>query len=224
MAESKHPHGLVPVFPLPDVVFFPDTVLPLHIFEPRYRSMVRHAGAGDGLIAMALLRPGWERHYEDSPAIHPFGTVGSIEDLQPLDDGRFNLRLFGLRRARYHEVQSETTYRLVEVEPLEEDEVDENEPLVRRVKLELLAFQGYLMREINGELNTSIVLDQNVPFATAVNECCANLPVEPEVRQSLLEEDRLLERGRAVSALSQEVLEQVLRLKDRASGGYPQPN
>ena len=224
MAESKDPHGLVPVFPLPDVVFFPDTVLPLHIFEPRYRSMVRHADAGDGLIAMALLRPGWERNYEDSPAIHPFGTVGSIEELQLLDDGRFNLRLVGLRRARYREVQSETAYRLVEVEPLGEDEVDENEPTVRRVKLELLAFQGYLMREINGDLHSSIVLDQNVPFATAVNEGCANLPVEPEVRQSLLEEDCLIERGRAVSALSQEVLEHVLRLKDRASGGFPQPN
>ena len=55
MAESNDPHGLVPVFPLPDVVFFPHTVLPLHIFEPRYRSMVRHADASDGLIAMALL-------------------------------------------------------------------------------------------------------------------------------------------------------------------------
>ena len=72
--------GLVPVFPLPDVVFFPGTVLPLHIFEPRYRSMVRDAVAGEGLIAMALLRPQWEQALTTHPPIH---TVGGASGTGP---------------------------------------------------------------------------------------------------------------------------------------------
>ena len=58
--------GRVPVFPLPDVVFFPDTTLPLHIFEPRYRRMTEDALRSDRLIAMAVLKPGWERDYQGS--------------------------------------------------------------------------------------------------------------------------------------------------------------
>ena len=60
--------GHVPLFPLPDAVLFPNALLPLMIFEPRYRQMVADALAGDGLIAMALLKPGWEDSYETNSA------------------------------------------------------------------------------------------------------------------------------------------------------------
>ena len=70
----------MPVFPLPDLVFFPGTVVPLHIFEHRYRGMVRDAAAGERLVGLALLRPGFEQDYDGTPEIHPVGTVGIIED------------------------------------------------------------------------------------------------------------------------------------------------
>ena len=92
---------IVPLFPLPGAVLFPDTVLPLHIFEPRYRRMVEDVRAGDGRIAIALLRQGWEEGYEGRPAIHDVGTVGRIRDLEPLPDGRFNLALVGLQRVEH---------------------------------------------------------------------------------------------------------------------------
>ena len=50
----------IPIFPLPAVVFFPKTFLPLHIFEPRYRAMVADAATGGECIGMALVKEGWE--------------------------------------------------------------------------------------------------------------------------------------------------------------------
>ena len=61
---------LLPLFPLPNLVFFPQTRLPLHIFEPRYRQMVADAVASDQRFGIVLLRPGWETDYFGAPAIH----------------------------------------------------------------------------------------------------------------------------------------------------------
>ena len=60
---------IIPVFPLPNVVFFPRMPLPLHVFEPRYRSMVRDVARGARLVGMALLRDDWQRDYYGRPPI-----------------------------------------------------------------------------------------------------------------------------------------------------------
>lgn len=205
--------GLVPVFPLPNVVFFPRTVLPLHIFEARYRSMIRDAVQGDGRIAIALLKPGWERDYEGSPAFHAIGTIGRIEDLEPLPDGRFNLRLVGVARIEIGEVVSDRPYRTCRAREIPEIGVDESLPEIRTAKLDLLASHGCLVRELTDGGAQGIVLDERMPFETAVNGTCANLPVEPAIRQSLLDEHDLGRRHRRVAEILDEVLEKVLRLK-----------
>src|SRR3954471_21363862 len=92
--------GVIRLFPLPNLVLFPGAMQPLHIFEPRYRQMTVDALAGDRLIGMALPRPGWENDYVGKPAIHPVVCVGRILAEQRLADGRFNILLRGLRRAR----------------------------------------------------------------------------------------------------------------------------
>lgn len=93
--------GHAPLFPLPDGVLFPHLVLPLHIFEERYREMTADALAGDRLIAMALLRPGWEPGYNSkSVAIYPTVCLGTIVADQKLDDGRYNILVRGLCRAQ----------------------------------------------------------------------------------------------------------------------------
>jgi len=91
---------LLPLFPLPNVVLFPNVFLPLHIFEPRYREMVADAAASDRMIGMVLLRPGWERDYEGRPPIYPIGCSGVMTHVDRLSDGRYNLVLRGLERFR----------------------------------------------------------------------------------------------------------------------------
>ena len=78
---------LLPLFPLPNVVLFPNVFLPLHIFEPRYREMVADALRGDRLIGMVLLRPGWERDYEGRPPVYPIGCSGVITHVERLATG-----------------------------------------------------------------------------------------------------------------------------------------
>ena len=217
------PSGLVPVFPLPGVVFFPRTILPLHVFEPRYRAMVRDATAGEGLIAMALLRPGWDTDQGETPPIYDVGTVGRIEDLEPLPQGRFNLRLVGLQRVSFGDVVQSGPYRVLRVTPLPETAVDETDPANVQRKLDLLTSHGCLLRELtDDEGGGTVVLDERIPFETAVNGACANLPVDAAVRQSLLEEPHLLRRHERAAKILNEVLERVLHLKalrSRDEGG-----
>jgi Lon protease-like protein len=217
-AASERPaSGTVPVFPLPAVVFFPHTILPLHVFEARYCAMVRDAVEGDGIIAVSLLRPGWDADYEGSPAFYEVGSAGRIEDLDPLPDGRFLLRLVGLQRIAFGEVVKGSPYRVVRFRALGETSVDESDPEVRAAKLDLLASHGCLLRELTSHDSAGVVLDERIPFETAVNGACANLPVDPALRQALLEENDLRERQRRAAALLNEVLERVLRLKSMRS-------
>src|SRR5690349_4258813 len=111
---------LLPLFPLPNVVLFPNVFLPLHIFEPRYREMVADALASDRMIGMVLLRPGWDREYEGRPPIYPIGCSGVMTHVERLSDGRYNIVLRGLERFRIVEEDHERAYRRALVEPLHE--------------------------------------------------------------------------------------------------------
>jgi Lon protease-like protein len=106
---------VVPLFPLPNVVLFPHVDLPLHVFEPRYREMVRDAMAGDRLIAMVLLRGDWRKDYHGTPPIFPIGCVGRVEQFQLLPDGRSNLVLHGIASFEIVEELQGTAYRRARV-------------------------------------------------------------------------------------------------------------
>ena len=77
--SSQKRNIIIPLFPLPATVFYPNTSLPLHIFEPRYRSMVADALLGEGEIGMVLVKPVWEYDYQGTPEIMTIGCVGKIE-------------------------------------------------------------------------------------------------------------------------------------------------
>lgn len=111
----------LPVFPLPRMVFIPHTLLPLHIFEPRYRALVRDALDADGLMGVPMLAPGWRDEYDSSPALHPVMGVGRIVRHQSLPDGCSNIVLVGLGRARVlGERDTDVAYRVVHAELLED--------------------------------------------------------------------------------------------------------
>ncbi|NIM02428.1 MAG: hypothetical protein GTN89_12150, partial [Acidobacteria bacterium] len=147
---------LAPVFPLPNAVLFPDTVLPLHIFEPRYRQMIRDASGGDGHVAIALLEPGFEDDYDGSPAFHRVGTLGRIENLESLSDGRFNLHLIGLRRVEFEEIPAPTPYRVARLIARNETGVSDGDPEIVRAKLDLLASHAFLVQQVAGETASSL--------------------------------------------------------------------
>jgi len=212
------PHE-IPVFPLPDVVFFPKTSLPLHVFETRYRVMVKDAIDADRMIAVALLQPGWEQRYEGSPSYFPIATVGRMEEIERTSDGRYYFKLAGLARVRLGEVLKETPYRLVRAEEIPEPPVDDADPAIRSSKLALLASQLCLVRELTGSDHPRLVLDERMSFEAAVNGACASLPAEPSVRQELLALDDLVERHRRVAQFLDEILQRVIALKSRGDGG-----
>ena len=108
----------LPLFPLPNVVLFPGVFLPLHIFEARYRAMTEDALAGDRMIGMALLKPGFEAEYEGRPPIYPVGCVGLITHAERLPDGRFHIVLQGVERFRVVDEDHSRVYRLGLIERL----------------------------------------------------------------------------------------------------------
>lgn len=107
---------LVSIFPLPEAVLFPRQLLPLHVFEPRYRTLVADALAGEMRIAIALLKPNYERQYFTSRApIHQMVGVGRVVAAEELPGGRFNILLRGEARANLLEEIPGRPYRLARV-------------------------------------------------------------------------------------------------------------
>jgi Lon protease-like protein len=120
-----------PIFPLPNVVLFPGTYLPLHIFEPRYRAMTEAALSGDEVIGMVLIRPDEDALQARAP-IFAVGCAGRVVESRRLDDGRFHLLLHGARRFRIaHELELKTPYRNVEAELLADPAFAELSPDVQ---------------------------------------------------------------------------------------------
>ena len=112
---------MTPLFPLPDVVFFPKTLLPLHVYEPRYRALASEALEQDRVICTALLKPGWESDYDGSPEVYPVGCLGKIVQHQKLPDGRYNITLDGIAKVSIESSVRLEPYRLVRVKPMEDD-------------------------------------------------------------------------------------------------------
>jgi Lon protease-like protein len=120
MSERDLPPEL-PVFPLTNTVLFPNTTLPLHVFEPRYRELVEDVLRHGRWIAVSLLRPGYEADYDGSPDFHEIGGAGFLIRSNRLEDGRFEIALEGRTRVRLEEIPSARLYRMARAVPCPED-------------------------------------------------------------------------------------------------------
>jgi len=130
--------GTVRLFPLPNLVLFPHVMQPLHIFEPRYRQLLEDALEGDRLIAMAMLKPGWEEDYEGRPPLYPVACLGRIATYHRLEDGTYNILLLGLRRVRLlRELEPQRGFRRAEVELCEDYFPPQQDPERSHVQREL---------------------------------------------------------------------------------------
>jgi Lon protease-like protein len=189
----SEPASLIPVFPLPNVVFFPKLQLPLHIFEPRYREMVRDAIGHEGLIGMALLRGDWEKDYYGNPDIYSVGCLGKIVGVTPLPDGRYNILLHGLTEFDIREqILDATPYRQARVVLRDEDMA--TNPLASLQK-EILELARETIQQDSSPL-LKILGDLSLDGATWLNLCCFSFDISPVEKQSLLEAKSLEERAR----------------------------
>lgn len=193
----------LPVFPLPNVVFFPKTYLPLHIFEPRYRQMVADATMGHRCIAMALLKEGWEADYYGNPAIYPTLCVGRIMSAQPLSDGRSNILLQGLDRCDIQEEHFEKPYREATIRLKPQPSEERLAPGVRRALVELLS--RYLQTREDNTVWQGF-FREDVSDDVLVNTLSTYLECTPLEKQFLLEADGLLQRARRLNDLIQFML------------------
>jgi Lon protease-like protein len=185
-------NGRVRLFPLPNIVLFPHVVQPLHIFEPRYRQLMGDALDADRLITMALLCSGYESDYEGRPPIHPVVCIGEIVQEECLSDGRYNLLLRGLSRARIlEEMPPLEEYRVADVKLLADIAcADEDKARMLRERLgsrlgETLAGNPAVLKQLR------TLLESELPLGVLCDIVSFAMPLPVEFKQSLLAEPRV---------------------------------
>ena len=185
----------LPIFPLPELTFFPHTLLPLHIFETRYRQMMTDVLAGGKRLAVGALKPGWEAHYEGKPEAYPVATVGEVIRWERLASGRYNILLQGIDRVRIEEeLPTDTLYRLVNATVLEDlfpNDPATLDPLVDTVKRLALKLVAQVRRD-DGPLSNA--LSEAKHAGIVADRVAAALIPEFELRQRLLETVEVKER------------------------------
>jgi uncharacterized protein len=195
---------LLPLFPLPNVVLFPNVFLPLHIFEPRYREMVADAVASDRMIGMVLLRPGWESDYEGRPPVYKVGCSGVITHVERTSDGRYNLVLRGLDRFRIVEENHERSYRRAAIEPLAEQTLgaDDRAAIARqRAKLEVMLAPAAAQASSGQARASDSPMPATMSDEDLINALAQYLDFEPLEKQALLEKGSLRTRAEALVEL-----------------------
>ncbi|HYO57687.1 LON peptidase substrate-binding domain-containing protein [Archangium sp.] len=170
------------VFPLPSAVLFPHAALPLHIFEPRYRDLVRDALAGDKVMALAQLESGWEGQYGARPPMQPMMCAGLIIWHEELPDGRYNILLQGISRARLlAELPTGKLYREVRVQLL--PDAAYQGPEEEKLRQAVFELAGRVPASFAENLLPVVARSQGGALADVV---AAAVAPEPERRQELL--------------------------------------
>jgi Lon protease-like protein len=202
-------HLTLPIFPLPDVTFFPHTLLPLHVFEARYRAMIMDALARDRRIAVVRLKPGFESSYAGKPAVHAVAGAGEIVSWERLATGRFNILVKGEWRVQLEsERPSDTLYRIITARRL--DDVAPTTD-VSAVLARIRAACGRLLHALErpADLLDSALAEGQAPGVIA-DRIAAGVVPDADLRQELLETldvGRRLDRlGGALDQLLKELL------------------
>ena len=203
------------LFPLPNVVLFPHVVLPLHIFEPRYRQMTEDALASDGLITIVNLRSTPNSNSLGNPPIERVGCLGRILQHERLEDGRFNFLLLGWRRVRFErEIVTDKLYRMAKVEILEDE--SDNDPALDVLRDELVEmFRAVFERQNQLDSDLGNLLEKTVPLGVITDIVGHALGLPPDMKQSLLTEPNVLKRGENLVRILRQVISHDPKLASR---------
>jgi Lon protease-like protein len=199
----------VPIFPLAGALLFPRAQLPLHIFEPRYRAMIRDALGSDSLIGM--IQPRDER---DSTALFDIGCIGRISSAEELEDGRFNIVLEGLARFRIAaEADVTTPYRQVDADRSGFGDDAEPEPLASVQRAELERESRRYADALGYAVDWAAV--GNLDDEMLVNSIAQIAPLDTGSKQALLEAANLSVRA--------DLLVQFMQFQRMQPGGVDGP-
>lgn len=203
MGEMMTAVEAIPLFPLPGTVFIPHTMLPLHVFEERYRDLIDDAIKGNGYLAVPRLKPGWEKGYEGRPPVYETAGFGKIVQYEPLPDGRANIVLLGLGRLKIREeIPRDVLYRIAEGGLLSDEFPDAGrsvvEASVRRLRMMLAQIAGgrpHLADRVNLLMNPEM---GSIPFVNALAHLV--LP-DVDARQKFIEISAVADRIEVVETV-----------------------
>jgi Lon protease-like protein len=217
----------IPLFPLPNLVLFPHIVVPLHIFEERYKSMINACIDSGEVFGLVLLRTGADEESEET--IHRVGVTARIVEVERLDEGRMNILCEGEQRFRIYRFSQQTPFWKGAVDLIEDDERNATEVLYEQVA-ELYRSVVDVSAKLSGSQEAELVLpDSSTDLSYMVSYV---LDIEPEDKQKLLEMDSTAERLRMLLAhltdtlrkLEQQRAHKEVMTKVRGNGDLGRPH
>lgn len=210
----------VPVMTLPNTVFFPQSLLPLHIFESRYRAMLRDVLATNRLFAVAHLDAARSDEPDAIEPPHRIASVGIVRACQEADDGTSNLLLQGVCRVEIREILREIPYRMIAVQPLASVRGG-NHTQLEIMRLEVLRLLNLRRRlGVPGPKGITQFLEGIEDFDTFADVAVFNLCDDTTVKQRLLEELDTRQRLKLFAAQLKFDIEQQ-RLRRQLQGRLP---
>jgi Lon protease-like protein len=186
----------IPVFPLPEAILFPGALLPLHIFEPRYRAMLAHCLQTHRAMVIARICEGTEPDAEGRPRFESIAGLGVIVRHQSLPDGRANIVLQGRARVAIEERPSDAPFRRVRAVVRPEIET----AIAATDRAALIAAATAFANALESHQNLAFALPPDAPPQTIADLCAQHLLFDADVRQAVLEERDVAARVRRVTA------------------------
>jgi len=186
---ASFPTQTAPLFPLPKVFLYPQVVMPLHIFEPRYRQMIDDLLDRRGWLVISPIRSGHESDQAGNPPVYPVAGLGEIVKHQRLPDDRYLITLAGLSRVHIKEVDSERLYRTVQFEPVTEVQPEESEEL---------SLRSALSEAILERSDTFVSLPEDLPVGPLADLLLQNLDLPVDTMSEVYAEPVVSRRAQFV--------------------------
>jgi Lon protease-like protein len=196
-----------PLFPLPNVVLFPNTPIPLRIFEEHHQIMIRDAMAGTRELTIALLRNGAESEYAGVESVHEIACLGRIEVCEELEDGDYDIVVVGVSRVRIIRETQQFPYPMAGVEAVPDlDRSDCADALSDRHSRISGLFACFMELATGGDRGAGEIMPQ-MDFESLVNTVAMTLNISSEQKQDLLEMDDSFQRCDLLCAILQQQIE-----------------
>ncbi|MCB9730468.1 MAG: LON peptidase substrate-binding domain-containing protein [Deltaproteobacteria bacterium] len=189
--QSATEHLALPLFALPEYTLFPHTLVPFHVFEPRYVSMIDHCLADRRLLVVAGLEPGWERWRDGEAPTFTIGGLGRIVSDRRLGDTRTNIFVHCIARVRIVREYQREPFRVVDARELHDDRAIDRPETVRAAADRVLGLVASLARELGSEgAALGKVLSSSDDPVVLSHRLASVVVDDPAERQQLLETTR----------------------------------